>query len=144
MSDLARKRLRAWVRTLRATRAVEAELARRLRSRHGVTLPRFDVMAALWRTPDGVTMTELSRFLLVSNGNSTALVDGLERDGLVARSPAAEDRRSVVVRLTDEGRALFGTLATEHEAWVDELLSDLDEGALEALGASVARMGSPA
>jgi DNA-binding HxlR family transcriptional regulator len=50
-------------------------------------LPRFDVMAALYRRREGVTMSELSRMLLVSNGNATAVVDRLEADGLVRRTP---------------------------------------------------------
>ena len=65
----------------------KSDLREFLRLRHDTTLPRFDVMAALWRRRDGVTMSELSRMLLVSNGNATAVVDRLEKDGLVRRTP---------------------------------------------------------
>ena len=44
-------------------------------------------MAALYRRREGVTMSELSRMLLVSNGNATTVVDRLEKDGLVRRTP---------------------------------------------------------
>ena len=61
----------------------------RLRSEFDTTLPRFDVMAALDRRRDGMTMSELSRLLLVSNGNVTGIVDRLVADGLVRAAPAA-------------------------------------------------------
>ena len=78
-----------------------------LRLKHDTTLPRFDVMAALYRRREGVTMSELSRMLLVSNGNATAVVDRLEGDGLVARTPSEVDRRTVFVALTAEGLKQF-------------------------------------
>ena len=71
MSDhLSKRRLKMWIRLLGVTRAAEGGLREFLRLRHGTTLPRFDVMAALYRRREGVTMTELSRMLLVSNGNA--------------------------------------------------------------------------
>ena len=78
MSDLSKARLRLWVRLLRVTRGAENGLREWLRTTHNTTLPRFDVMAALYRSRDGLTMSELSRMLLVSNGNATAVVDRLE------------------------------------------------------------------
>ena len=66
------------------------ELREFLRVEHGSTLPRFDVMAALHRSDDDLTMTELSRMLLVSNGNTTTVVDRLEQRR--ARDPHAVGR----------------------------------------------------
>ena len=65
----SKARLRLWIRLLRATRLVEGETRERFDKQFDVTVPRFDVMAALWRQPDGMLMSEISRFLLVSNGN---------------------------------------------------------------------------
>ena len=103
MSDLSKARLRLWVRLLRVTRGAENGLREWLRTTHNTTLPRFDVMAALYRRREGVTMSELSRMLLVSNGNATAVVDRLEGEGLVLRTPSAVDRRTVHVALTVDG-----------------------------------------
>jgi DNA-binding MarR family transcriptional regulator len=75
-----------WIRLLGVTRSAENELREYLRLTHETTLPRFDVMAALYRRREGVTMSELSRMLLVSNGNATAVVDRLEARRLV-RAP---------------------------------------------------------
>lgn len=139
-SPLSKRRLRAWLRLLGLTRQAEASLREFLRVHHATTLPRFDVMAALNRRREGVTMSELSRMLLVSNGNATAVVDRLEADGLVRRKPSEADRRTVFVALTPEGLAFFETLAVEHEAEVDRLFGDLDEADLDALSRILARM----
>ena len=104
---LSKRRLKMWIRLLGVTRMAESHLREVLRVQHGTTLPRFDVMAALYRRRDGVTMTELSRMLLVSNGNATTVVDRLEKDGLVRRTPSDTDRRTVFVALTAEGLAQF-------------------------------------
>jgi len=128
-----KQRLRLWLRLLRATRAIEADLRERLRVQFQMTLPQFDVMAALARAESGMTMTELSRKLMVSNGNVTGIIDRLVNDRLVLRQAPAEDRRSFVVRLTPKGAAQFATVATEHEEWVDRLLSDFGADETEQL-----------
>ena len=121
---VGKQRLRLWLRLLRATRAIEAELRERLRVQFQMTLPQFDVMAALARAESGMTMTELSRKLMVSNGNVTGIIDRLVNDKLVLRQAPAEDRRSFVVRLTPKGAAQFVVIAKAHEEWVNTLLSD--------------------
>ncbi len=130
---LSKRRLKLWLRLLRLTRTVEADLRDYLRREHETTLPRFDVMAALYRRRETMTMSELSRLLLVSNGNATAVVDRLERDGLARRSPAPSDRRTVHVSLTEAGIAAFEAMAQGHEARLDSLLSGLDSQDLDAL-----------
>jgi len=130
---LSKRRLVAWVRLLAVTRAAENHLREFLRVRHATTLPRFDVMAALHRHRDGLTMGELSRALLVSNGNATAVVDRLEQEGLVRRTPSPIDRRAVGVALTSAGVARFERLAADHEAEVDRLFGALSSRDLDAL-----------
>ena len=73
--------VRVWLRLLSCTMAIEKEVQRRFAAR-GMTLPRFDVLAALDRHSE-LTMGALSQSLLVSNGNVTQLVQKLVRDGLV-------------------------------------------------------------
>ena len=90
MAEPSRTHLRLWLRLLAATNEMERALRRRLRDEFGTTLPRFDVMAALDRAPEGLSMSELSRRLMVTNGNTTVLVAALEKDGLVQRSVPAE------------------------------------------------------
>jgi DNA-binding MarR family transcriptional regulator len=141
LSDpLSKRRLKMWIRLLGVTRAAESGLREFLRVRHDTTLPRFDVMAALFRRRDGVTMSELSRMLLVSNGNATTVVDRLEADGLVRRTPSETDRRTVHVALTPEGLAQFEGLATKHEAEVSRLFAGLSEADLDLLTDVLKRM----
>ena len=79
-----RNSVRLWLRLLSCAMIVEKRLKRRFADQFGTTLPRFDVLAALDRAPDGLTMGALSRALLVSNGNVTALVRTLVGDGWAA------------------------------------------------------------
>jgi DNA-binding MarR family transcriptional regulator len=122
-----KERLRLWIRLLRAARIIEGELRERLKMQFESTLPRFDVMSALYREPEGMLMSDLSRFLLVSNGNVTGIVDRLVLDGFVVRSNREGDRRTSIVRLTDAGNARFAEMAAAHETWIDELLEDINE-----------------
>lgn len=132
-SPLSKERLRVWLRLLKATRAVEAELRERMRLTFGTTLPRFDMMAALARARDGLRMSELSAALRVSNGNVTGLVERLVADGWARREAVAGDRRASRVHLTAEGRRRFEEMAAIHEAWVDELLSPIGAAGLETI-----------
>lgn len=140
MSELSKRRLKMWIRLLGVTRGAENTLREYLRLKHDTTLPRFDVMAALYRRRDGVTMSELSRMLLVSNGNATAVVDRLEADGMVRRTPSETDRRTVYVAMTPEGIAAFETMASGHEAEVDKLFAGVTEADLDALTEILKRM----
>jgi DNA-binding MarR family transcriptional regulator len=131
----SKDRLRLWIRLLRATHTIEAELREKLKSEFGSTLPRFDVMSALHRQSDGMLMTDLSRYLLVSNGNVTGIVDRLVTDGLVQRTRRDGDRRTSVVRLTEAGVAQFRRMAEVHEGWVDRLLHGVDPSDARTLAA---------
>ncbi|MCE8034244.1 MarR family transcriptional regulator [Billgrantia tianxiuensis] len=123
---LSKERLRLWLRMLRVTRQVEAALREKLRLEFDSTLPRFDVMAALFREREGLKMNELSKRLRVSNGNVTGIVDRLAEDGLVERIAIEGDRRATRVRLTPAGCDAFTVMAQAHEGWVNELLDGVD------------------
>jgi DNA-binding MarR family transcriptional regulator len=96
-------------------------------------LPRFDVLAALDRSKDGLRMSELSSVLKVSNGNVTGIIERLVEDGQVERIPVPGDRRAMQVRLTEKGRKNFATMAAAHEGWVSELLAPFERSEAEAL-----------
>jgi len=124
----SKERLRLWLKILKVSRRVESELREKLRSEFGSTLPRFDVMAALDRSEDGLRMSDLSGVLKVSNGNVTGIIDRLVADGLVERLAVEGDRRAMAVRLTEAGMDAFRELARVHEGWVDALFKSLDAG----------------
>jgi DNA-binding MarR family transcriptional regulator len=120
-----RQRVKLWLSMLRTTRHVEHALRERIKEHFGSTLPRFDVMAALYRNPEGISMTRLSELLVVSNGNVTGIVDRLESEGLVVRVIDDRDRRAARVALTEDGSAVFARMAAAHEAWIAELFDAL-------------------
>jgi len=135
-----RRRLQLWLRMFICTGLVEREVRRRLRERFGVTLPQFDLMAALDRAPEGLSMGELSRRLMVSNGNVTGVVERLVRESKVTRTPSPADRRTVRVELTPAGRRAFRVMARAHGDWIDDTLGHLDGDEVESMMALLARI----
>jgi DNA-binding MarR family transcriptional regulator len=117
--------LRIWLRLLTCTQLIERQVRSRLRSQFDTTLPRFDLMAQLERHREGLKMNELSRLLMVTGGNVTAIVDQLEKEGLVERLDEPDDRRAFRIRLTKSGERTFIDMARAHEEWVVDLLAGL-------------------
>jgi DNA-binding MarR family transcriptional regulator len=125
--------LRLWLRMLTCTSLIEGEIRRRLRDQFDFTLPRFDLLAQLDRAPDGMTLGELSRRMMVTNGNITGLVDRLEEQGLVRRRSSPHDRRSQFVSMTAAGRRTFRSIARTHAEWIGEFFAGLSDSELEPL-----------
>jgi DNA-binding MarR family transcriptional regulator len=117
--------LRIWLRLLTCTQLIERRVRSGLREEFGTTLPRFDLMAQLERHREGLKMNELSRLLMVTGGNITAIVDQLEKEGQVERLDDSADRRAFRIRLTRAGEKSFTEMARAHEQWVVELLAGL-------------------
>jgi len=117
--------LRLWLRLLTCTTLIEGEVRRRLRDSFEVTLPRFDLMAQLDKTPGGMTLGQLSSRMMVSNGNVTGLAERLVAQGLLDRKPSPSDRRAQIVSLTAEGRRAFRAMARAHENWIAEIFAGL-------------------
>lgn len=119
--------LRMWVRLLTCAKIGEKQLRRRFEDEYDTTLPRFDVLAALYREPQGLRMSALSRALLVSNGNVTVVVRQLQERGLVKSQANPADGRSAIVSLTSSGKQRFLELAEAHHRWISELFAEVAE-----------------
>ena len=130
---VTKTRLRLWLKLLKLSRQIEGELRENIRVEFESTLPRFDVMAALYRFPKGLRMNELSEALKVSNGNVTGIVDRLVQDSLVTRTAVPGDRRALQAKLTAAGKKEFLAQAVQHENWVDTLLSNASANDAELL-----------
>ena len=117
--------LRLWLRLFTCSTMVERAIGTALKREFGSSLPRFDLLAQLERSPAGMRLGELSDRLLVTGGNVTFLVNSLEADGLLARKRAPADGRAWIVQLTAEGRRAFTTMAREHERWIARLFGGL-------------------
>jgi DNA-binding MarR family transcriptional regulator len=131
--------LRLWLRLLTCSTLIENGVRRKLRDGFDVTLPRFDLMAQLDKTPGGLTLGELSRRMMVSNGNVTAIVEALLAQGMVDRKPSAEDRRAQLVSLSAEGRSAFRSMAAAHGDWIGDAFADFAPDELDQLMALLGR-----
>ena len=136
--------LRIWLRLLTCTQLIEQKVRSRLREQFGTTLPRFDLMAQLERHREGLKMNELSRLLMVTGGNVTAIVDQLEGEALVERLAEPADRRAHRIRLTRAGERTFAEMASAHEGWVVEMLAGLSRKEHEELLKLLAKLKSSA
>ncbi len=125
--------LRVWLRLLSCSNRIEQSVRQGLRSDFDITLPRFDLLSQLDRSPAGLTMGELSRRLMVTNGNVTGMIDRLVGEGLVERKPSPRDRRAQLVTLTDAGRTAFTAMIPIHQALVERQLSGMSRADLRAL-----------
>ena len=119
--------LRLWLRLLTCTQLIEKQVRSGLREQFDTTLPRFDLMAQLERSPEGLKMNELSRRMMVTGGNVTGITDQLVAEGQVERVDVAGDRRAYRVRLTPKGKKLFNDMARQHERWIVEAFAGLSE-----------------
>lgn len=144
--DGASQAQQAWRSVSALARRVEAELRERLRREFGMSLARFEALAALHRADRGLRMRDLADALVTSNGNVTVLVEGLVADALVARTIDDGDRRAAVIELTTRGRETFAAIAKAHATWVADLLAGLAPDDLDRLAAlaDAARKGCPA
>ena len=108
--------MRLWLRLLACTNLIERRVSGRLRESFDTTLPRFDFLSQLERSPAGLRMSEISQRMMVTGGNITRIADGLLAEGLITRTVAPGDRRASIVRLTAAGRRAFAEMARRHEA----------------------------
>src|SRR5215217_806756 len=138
--------VRTWIRFLATHSAITRELEARLMGAHGLTLSDYDVLVQLARAPERkLRNIDLAKAVVLTRSGVTRLVDGLEKDGLVARSSCPSDKRGTFVSLTSVGldrlreatsthvegvRELFvERLGEEGVAQMDELLRSLPAGA---------------
>ncbi|MGB1092049.1 MAG: MarR family winged helix-turn-helix transcriptional regulator [Oceanobacter sp.] len=94
-----------------------------------LTTGEFDVLATLLRhgAPYQLTPTELFRSAMLSSGAMTNRLNRLEQRGLICRSEASSDRRSLPVALTEEGKALIEEAIEAHAANQLRLIQPLAE-----------------
>ncbi len=125
--------LRLWLRMLTCTQLIEKQVRSGLREEFNTTLPRFDLLSQLERTPQGMKMTELSRRMMVTSGNITPVTDQLVKEGLIERIGLPDDRRAWLIRLTATGRAQFKKMAKRHEAWIVHAFESLNSQEVKSL-----------
>jgi DNA-binding MarR family transcriptional regulator len=138
MSD-AREPLRAWLALLGVSGALKKNIDARMRSRFGLSLSRFDVLAALDRAGEcGLNGGALSAQLKVTEGNTTQVTAPLVAQGFVSRSVSRADARVAIFKLTAKGRRLFDRMAEANRAWVAGAFAGLSPAQVAQLRALLA------
>lgn len=97
-----------------------------------LTPAQFDVIATLGNT-SGMCMGEIGEKTLITKGTLTGVIDRLEKKKLVLREVPTDNRRSVIVKLTSEGKALFEVIFPAHVAYLQERFEQLEQSELELL-----------
>jgi DNA-binding MarR family transcriptional regulator len=142
--DDAKGAVRSWLRLLGCSTLIENEVRRRLHAQFHTTLPRFDVLAQLdlarrERVP-GLTMSELSRRLMVTNGNLTTLVERLAHEKLIRRATSASDKRMSIVSLTPAGKRTLDAMTPTHRKWIVGMFGGLSSEEREQLYALLGKL----
>lgn len=123
--------LRTWLRFLSCSRLIENEIRGRLRREFNTTLPRYDLLAQLDKHPQGIKMSDLSRHLMVTNGNVTGVADQLVKEGLVQRTTSLKDRRSAILKLTTQGKKQLAIISAAHNDWVCSVFGELSDESID-------------
>ena len=119
--------------------AIDRDCARRLQA-HGLSEGRFVILVVLLKLDGALAPHDLAERIGVTRATMTGLLDGLERDRLVARRRDKRDRRSVKISLTPAGRNLAERLNDAHLRWVAGLASDLTVDEQDVLQRLLARI----
>lgn len=106
--------------------------------RHGLNSASFDLLATIRRSgpPFRLSPSDLLETMMITSGTMTNRIDQLEKQGLVERMPHPEDRRALLVALTEKGRAVIDAAVTDHVANQHRLIETLtaeDRTALDGL-----------
>jgi DNA-binding MarR family transcriptional regulator len=100
----------------------------------GIPMQWYDVLIHLEESPDGLRMKDLAERILYSKSGFTNVVDRMEKDGLVRRVRPENDRRSILVVLTDSGRRKMDEARRCHRKGLDEHFSrHLSDSDIKAL-----------
>jgi DNA-binding MarR family transcriptional regulator len=124
----------AWESLFRAQVAVMRTLAAEFPTRD-ISFNEYDVMFNLTRQPNReLRLRDLNKHVLLTQPSVSRLVDRLVARGLVAKCPEPNDSRGTIIRLTDEGYALFRSVAVEHMKTINERVGGrLDQDELDRL-----------
>lgn len=137
--DRAAMALDVWIKLSRAFSTVQRLTTKHV-AKHDLTLPQFAVLEALSHLGP-LTIGDLCRKMMVSGGNMTVVLDNLQKSGLVKRVRSKEDRRTIVVELTEHGEERVHGIFHEHAEHVSHLFSVLSHEEQSTLGGLLRKLG---
>lgn len=118
-----------------------AAMQSRLR-KQGLTLGSYGVLACLRRhgEPYAMSPTALFKKLSLSSGGVSNLLEKMEKDRLVKRSPDPNDRRGVLVKLTNRGKVIADEAAAQEASIEEDFIADVSDAELSALNTTLRRI----
>jgi DNA-binding MarR family transcriptional regulator len=145
LSSPSPERLRAWRLFFESALAVIDVLEVEMERDAGFPLPWYDVLVQLEDAPEGRRMNELADQILYSKSGLTRVVDRMEKAGLVRRVRPENDRRSIFVSLTDEGRETMERARRHHRDGIEQhFAGHLSDGDVKALTRALEKVSAHA
>jgi DNA-binding MarR family transcriptional regulator len=123
LSSPSSERLRAWRLYFESALALIDVLDAELERDAGIPLRWYDALVHLEETPDGLRMNELAERILYSKSGFTRVIDRMEDAGLVRRVRPENDRRSILVVLTEDGRKTVESARRHHRQGIEQHFS---------------------
>ncbi len=114
----------------------------RLLAPHGLSEGRFVILFLLDTASEGLAPNELAERAGITRATVTGLLDGLEREALIERQPAAHDRRALRIQLTDKGRQTAKNVFHSHSIWIASLFGNLSAVEREQLSILLNKVGN--
>ena len=116
--------------------AIMRNVRAQMRNHRGLDLsvPQFRSLAYL-TSHDGCSLSDLAEFIGLTLPSASKLIDGLVMRKLVTRDPSSDDRRRIMLRLTESGWVTWNTAYVATRSYLSELLtilSDVDRGTVIA------------
>lgn len=131
--------LNTWIKLARAYSVFQHCADEDIRA-HGLTTPQFGVIEALGHL-GSLRVGVLCDKMLISGGNMTLVLDNLEKRGLIQRAFSRDDRRAILVELTETGNRVFNESFPKHAEKIGELFSVLNQDEQKQLGSLLKKLG---
>lgn len=131
--------LNAFIKLTRASESLNSRLARNL-AEENLTVSQFGVLEALLHLGP-LNQRELGQKLLKSGGNITMVIDNLQKNGLVEKVTDPNDRRAVIISLTQKGKNFIQKVFPEHLERIKKEFSVLSADEKNELAAICKKLG---
>lgn len=138
-SDKNNLALDTWIKLARSHSVVYKKTNEDIRN-YGLTLPQFGVIEAIGHLGP-LKVGELCKKMLVTGGNMTLVLDNLERNELIERTFSKNDRRAIVINLSEKGKRLFDEIFIQHAEFIGDLFSVLTQNEQKQLGTLLKKLG---
>lgn len=115
--------LNAFIKLTRASESINNRLNRHL-AEHNLTISQFGTLEVLFHLGP-LNQRAIGEKLLKSGGNITMVIDNLEKHDFVQRKKDPDDRRAVLIHLTEKGKSFISSIFPVHLSKIKEEFSVL-------------------